>query len=254
MNLVLFSESEISNGSITLSDRRSEHIANVLNPKPGDRIRIGIIGGMAGTAVFDGEENGIVRLVDPVFDVTPPLPWFDIMLAVPRPKVLHRLWAPLASLGARRIVLVNAAKVEKYYFDTHWLSPETYIPLLMEGLEQASTTAMPEVVIKRSFRKFVEDDVPREWPDSPKFVAHPRISGKSAITTGYSQPEPDAPLPLVAIGPEGGWTDFELELLFKAGFAPLSLGVRALRTDIACAAIAGALAGAEVFEGRAVFG
>jgi RsmE family RNA methyltransferase len=53
-------------------------------------------------------------------------------------------------------------------------------------------------------------------------------------------------MPTIAIGPEGGWTEFELSLLEKADFKPLTLGDRALRTDIAIAAIAGALSGATV--------
>ena len=42
---------------------------------------------------------------------------------------------------------------------------------------------------------------------------------------------------LLAVGPEGGWVPFELELLQAHGFAPVSLGARALRTDTACIAL-----------------
>ncbi|NET73385.1 MAG: 16S rRNA (uracil(1498)-N(3))-methyltransferase, partial [Sphaerospermopsis sp. SIO1G2] len=35
---------------------------------------------------------------------------------------------------------------------------------------------------------------------------------------------------IIAIGPEGGWTDAELELAIKSGFQPVSLGRRILRT------------------------
>ena len=58
-----------------------------------------------------------------------------------------------------------------------------------------------------------------------------------------ANPAPNAALPLLAIGPEGGWTDFELGLLEKVGFRRLTLGVRPLRTDVAICALAGALAG-----------
>jgi len=42
---------------------------------------------------------------------------------------------------------------------------------------------------------------------------------------------------LLAIGPEGGWTDFELKLLRKHGFNTISMGSRTLRTDTACIAL-----------------
>jgi 16S rRNA (uracil1498-N3)-methyltransferase len=41
----------------------------------------------------------------------------------------------------------------------------------------------------------------------------------------------------VAIGPEGGWTDEEVEMFDALGFARFSLGARILRTDMACVAV-----------------
>ena len=38
---------------------------------------------------------------------------------------------------------------------------------------------------------------------------------------------------MVAIGPEGGWIPFELDLLEARGFVPFSLGSRILRVDVA---------------------
>jgi hypothetical protein len=52
---------------------------------------------------------------------------------MPRPKVLRRLWAPLASLGIGRIVLTNANKVERYYFDSKALEIETIREELLRG-------------------------------------------------------------------------------------------------------------------------
>lgn len=38
---------------------------------------------------------------------------------------------------------------------------------------------------------------------------------------------------LLAIGPEGGWVDFELGLFAEAGFECVHMGARILRTDVA---------------------
>lgn len=38
---------------------------------------------------------------------------------------------------------------------------------------------------------------------------------------------------LLAIGPEGGWVDFELGLFAEAGFQCVHMGPRILRTDVA---------------------
>lgn len=247
MNLILLKKEEISSGRAILNDRRARHIAGVLKPKAGEWLRVGILNGKAGTAKVESIDKGIVTLASFNLDKTAPAPWFDIMLAVPRPKVLHRLWAPLASLGVRQIILINAAKVEKCYFDTHWLNQDSYTPLLQEGLEQSCTTQMPSVEIIKAFKPFIEDQIPQRFPNSPKLVAQPRLNGNNRPLEPFTQnPPQDADLPLIAIGPEGGWTEFEFNLLEKADFKPLTLGDRALRTDIAIAAIAGALSGATV--------
>jgi 16S rRNA (uracil1498-N3)-methyltransferase len=43
--------------------------------------------------------------------------------------------------------------------------------------------------------------------------------------------------PLLAVGPEGGWTDDEVGLLESKGFGRYSLGPRILRTDTATIAL-----------------
>jgi RsmE family RNA methyltransferase len=42
---------------------------------------------------------------------------------------------------------------------------------------------------------------------------------------------------LVAIGPEGGWNDFELALLERHGFVRAGVGSRTLATTAACIAV-----------------
>ena len=70
---------------------------------------------------------------------------------------MQRLWAQLAALGVGRIILTNAARVERDYFDTHVLTAACYRPLLVEGLQQARDTRVPLVSIHRQFKILVED-------------------------------------------------------------------------------------------------
>ena len=59
-----------------------------------------------------------------------------------------RIWAQVAAIGVGQIILTNAERVERNYFDTHWLAPESYRPLLIEGLQQARDTRLPAVSIQ----------------------------------------------------------------------------------------------------------
>lgn len=241
MNLILLDPEEAAGKRIVLDGRRAAHALEILRVEPGDTVRVGVEGGGTGRARVIAAAQGRVVLETPPFDVPSPRPWFDLVIAMPRPKVMHRMWAPLASMGARRIFVINAAKVEKFYFDSHWLDSGTWLPLLREGMEQACTTFLPQVAVCRKFRPFVEDEVPRLFAGAPKFVAHPYADAAAPPRFPDNPPE-GSPLPVVAIGPEGGWTSFELELLVSKGFKPFSIGSRPLRTDTATFAILGAIA------------
>ena len=162
-----------------------------------------------------------------------PRPRVDLLLALPRPKVLRRLWAQLAALGVGQIILTNAERVERNYFDTHVVTEPCYRPLLIEGLQQARDTWLPVVSVHRQFRVLIEDDLPALFPDGHRLVAHPGYGSTDAslTTTGVNERV------LLAVGPEGGWNEFELKLLAAHGFHPFDMGGRTLRTDTACIAL-----------------
>ncbi len=88
----------------------------------------------------------------------PPLP-LNLVLALPRPKMLKRLLIDAASLGIKRIVLINAWKVDKSYWRTPNLKAGLLREKLLLGLEQAGDTVLPELIQAPRFRPFVEDDL-----------------------------------------------------------------------------------------------
>jgi RsmE family RNA methyltransferase len=130
-------------------------------------------------------------------------------------------------------MITNAAKVERCYFDTHVLAPEYVRERLLDGLAQARDTRVPEVTVHASFRRLVED-VLRPGDYAARIVAdesalRDRIT-VGAVCAGIGASD----RVLVAIGPEGGWVDFERALLQKVGFRAVTLGSRILRSDVAC--------------------
>ena len=236
MNLIILKpEDLIDPGLAELSDHRAKHIYSVLKAKPGQLLRIGMLNGPIGTGTVLGVGKNKVCLECAFNEEVPDKPRIDLLLAMPRPKVLKRLWAQLAALGVGRIVLVNAAKVERYYFDSHVLEPDFYTPLLIEGLQQARCTHLPEVVVRDRFKPFVEDELDGLFGDHLKLMADP--GGKKRL----SDFEYTGSKTLLAIGPEGGWVPYELDLLQAHGFQRFGLGRRILRTDTACIALLGQL-------------
>jgi RsmE family RNA methyltransferase len=234
MNLILLEADEVSDaGDVRLSGARAAHLLNVLHVQPGHQLRVGVVDGARGTAIVQSAGDGSVTLRCALEADVPRRPAIDLLLAVPRPKVMRRLWAQIAALGVGRIILTNAEKVERNYFDTDILAPETYRPLLIEGLQQARDTRLPVVSIHRQFKILIEDELDRLVGRGRRVVADPSATRPIAdvIREGADQRL------LLAVGPEGGWNAFELRLLQAHGFQAAGMGLRTLRTDTACVAL-----------------
>jgi 16S rRNA (uracil1498-N3)-methyltransferase len=218
---------------VALSGARAEHLLKVLTVAPGARVRVGVVDGPCGVGTVQAITGGTVALHCALETIVPPRPRVDLLLALPRPKVMRRLWAQIAAIGVGQIILTNADRVERNYFDAHVLTPERYLPLLMEGLQQARDTRRPAVSIHRRFKVLVEDDLDGLFRHGLRLVADPGAERSAGATV---RANPDTRV-LLAVGPEGGWNDFETALLEAHGFQSVSIGPRTLRTDTACVAL-----------------
>lgn len=243
MNLLLLDPVELdADGGATLADARARHLLDVLRVEPGCRVRAGLLDGPIGEAevVAAEPEAGRVRLRPLWTGGPPPRPPRELLLAMPRPKALKRLWAPLAAAGVARIVILKAAKVERMYFDSDALDATLVRARLIEGLAQAGDTRLPEVSVRRRFRPFVEDELTEaRAPGERRLVAQPGAGPRIAerVRPGHHV--------TLAVGPEGGWTDFELDLLEQRGFERVSMGPRVLRSDHAALALLALVADAQ---------
>lgn len=234
MNLLLLYDSDfVADDEVSLGGDRARHAREVLGASVGDHLRVGRLGGKVGTAVVRSEDGDALRLSVKLDTEPPSRPKIDLVLAMPRPKALRRILPGLASMGVDRVVLTNAARVEKSYFDAKVLEEENVARLFDLGLEQGRETIRPTLRLAKRLKPFVEDELDEFCgPDAVRRIAHPASEDQ-----GFGEPS----LPLVlAVGPEGGWVPFELSLFEERGFAPVSLGPRPLRTEVAVPALIGA--------------
>lgn len=234
MNLILlFPDDLINNERARITGRRFRHVLAVLRAGVGDELVVGLLGGRIGTGLITRIEDAVLEM-DVSFDRDPPagLP-LTVVLALPRPKVLRRVLHTLAVMGVKRIVLVNAARVEKSFWQTPFLTPEAIGRQLVLGLEQSRDTSMPEVLLKPRFKPFIEDELPGMIKGSLSLVAHPG----SAVTCPRDIRGPAT----LAVGPEGGFVLYEIEKLASLGFTPVNLGERVLNVESAIPALIGRL-------------
>ncbi|MEW5743927.1 MAG: 16S rRNA (uracil(1498)-N(3))-methyltransferase [Nitrospirota bacterium] len=227
MNLILLSEDDFIEPPhrVRLRGRRFTHIAEVHRAAAGDELAVGLLNGPAGTGRIVSVARDSIDM-ELHLDRTPPPPLpVTLVLALPRPKVLKRALVAAATLGIKRIFLINAYRVEKSFWKSPVMSRENVREYLMLGLEQARDTVMPDVSLRPRFKPFVEDELPEIARGSIALVAHPAAS--DPCPRSVQRPV------VAAIGPEGGFIPYEIDLLRACGFTSVSLGARILRVETA---------------------
>jgi len=234
MNLILLRPAEINNNRVTLTDHRADHIITVLKSSPGDSLKTGIVNGPVGKSKVLEVSSDSVILETTIEGDTPPRPQTDLILALPRPIMLKRILSQAAALGVARIFLVNANRVEKSFFSASLLQDDAYNKYLQHGLEQAVDSLFPEISVHNRFKPFVEDFLPEISKDYPlQIVAHPE--GQKKLADIATLPLTDRVL--LAIGPEGGWVEFEITKFEEQGFEAFAMGPRILKVDTAVSAL-----------------
>ncbi|MEB3354762.1 MAG: 16S rRNA (uracil(1498)-N(3))-methyltransferase [Cyanobacteriota bacterium] len=226
MNIVLLHTSDwIAVDLAMVRDQRAEHIRMVLKAQVGDSLRVGLLGGLCGQALIEAVEPEGVRLRVALTEPPPPRHRFDIVLALPRPKMLRRILRQCAEFGIANLHLIHSARVEKSYWQSPLLKPAQLEEALLAGLERSRDTVAPRVHLHRHFRPFVEDQLPGVCAGRPCWLAH--MEAPLALADA-------PPLPaVVMIGPEGGFVPFEIQLAESVIAQRVGLGVRTLSVDTA---------------------
>lgn len=228
MNLLILDPAEIDCSEATLTGRRAEHLLRVLKVAPGDVLRVGVINGKLGSGRVLAIEGAAVRLAvelerEPTCDLH-----VELILALPRPIMLQRILKQATVLGVRRFYLIRSRRVEKSFFHSPVLESEKIRSLLLEGMEQAMDTWLPEVTIHHQFKPFIEDVLPTLAGQG--LIAHPDAGGTLA---GLPVSGEQGQRLLLAVGPEGGWSDYELQCFMDHGFYGFTMGSRILHVDTA---------------------
>lgn len=230
MNLLLLSADDLidSNHAI-IKDRRLQHIQHVYQSEIGDYLEVGIINGNKGVAEITELNSQQATLAFKLTQAPPPKLPLTLLLALPRPKMLRRILQTIATMGVSKLILINSYKVEKSFWQTPFLHPEAIRHQLLLGLEQAKDTILPEVQLAKRFKPFVEDELPLLSQYTTNLIAHLGVS--NPCPSHLTEPT------ILAIGPEGGWIDYEVDKLQQVGFQPIQLGERILRVETAVAAL-----------------
>ncbi len=235
MNLILLEEGDfVAPGRVRLRDRRLEHVRAIHRARPGDDLRVGLIGGQIGTGRVLSLERDVLELEVQLSEPPPAPSAVRLAVALPRPPSLRKLLQQATALGVKEFVLLHSERVEKSYWQSHGLAPEALQRQLVLGLEQARDTILPRVSLERRFARFARETLPALLAGSRGLVAHPEA--EQVCPRALAEP-----LTLI-VGPEGGFVPREIELLCAEGAEPVHLGPRLLRVETAVVALLARLA------------
>jgi 16S rRNA (uracil1498-N3)-methyltransferase len=137
-------------------------------------------------------------------------------------------WAleKLTELGVSRVIPMVAQRTEEHLAKAANKRVERWRKIAREASQQARRVAPPQIADPVALKKAIAEEKGSRIVLSE---AEEQVSLKSALS------ECGPPLAL-AFGPEGGWSETELELFSAAGWKPASLGNTILRAETAAIA------------------
>jgi RsmE family RNA methyltransferase len=240
MNCLILNEKDFDNNdpcsnTVTISGERLLHLLTILKARKSDSLKIGLLNGNLGTGIIKSiSDTTAILETSLTLNPPPPLPLL-LLCSLPRPKTLAKVLQTGTSLGIKRFIFMNSWRVEKSYWSNSLvMEPEKIKHHCILGLEQACDTILPSVGFKKLFKPFIEDEAGDLIKNTLPLVAHPPAENSTHRNVSGEYVT-------LALGPEGGFIDYEVALMEKQGFLPVTLGKRIIRTEFALATIVGRL-------------
>ena len=226
MNTLLFKQEQRQKNRVLINcPEKIAHVKNVLQASTGDVLKVGELNGLLGDAkILELTERYLLLEANLFQDAPAALPC-TLILALPRPQQFKRILVHLASLGIKKIVLIQSARVEKNYWQSPKLQTQEIESYLVEGLEQAQDTVLPTVEMHKHWPTFINNHLPALISNREAWLAQPG-------NFPYCPVAPTGEHVLI-VGPEGGFIDDEVQQLRAAGCKAVSIGQRILKVETA---------------------
>lgn len=181
-----------------------------------------------------GGHTGSVTAEIVLFRNPPPGSPVTLIIGLCRIKVFGRVLETATAMGVKVFHVINTQRTEPAYWTSRSTDPDFIQARLVAGLEQAVDTVMPEVHVWKDTEAFFKTELPRVADGAVNLVAHPSPTAQECPMAMRSPCN-------LAIGPEGGFVDSEIERLSELSFQPLSLGPRILPVETAVHVLLGKL-------------
>lgn len=205
--------------SFELSEESSKHAVQVLRMEAGETIQLtnGQGGLFTANITLAHKKHCQVSIVTAT---QIPLPNKQHAIAVSPLKNNSRIeWflEKATELGIQRIIPLICQRTEKQV-----VKQERWQQILIAAMLQSQQAWLPKLDAPTKFVDAIQTSF-----QGNQLIAHCLPSDKPSLTTFTAENS------LILIGPEGDFTESEIELALAAGFQPVSLGNTRLRTETA---------------------
>jgi 16S rRNA (uracil1498-N3)-methyltransferase len=226
MNIILF-EQLPQNNTLFSGDFRFNHIRKVLKLTKGDSCFIGEVNKESYNVVITSiDEKQLTYEIVESFPFEEPLP-ITLIVGQVRPISMKRILREAVSFGVKHILLVGTDTSERSYQEAKLYTQGGYKEYLLSGAMQSGKTAISSLTLYDSVDSFLQKSV---------YCPYSIILDNTSDAVPLWKLPPITQEVALAVGPERGWSERELNLFKKQGWTFASLGNRVLRTETACSA------------------
>lgn len=218
---------QVSGSRAILTGSHAQHLSRVLRAKIGQECDIAADGELRRGRIVHIDDNHVeFELGDAVLVPTS----LNVILALSIFKFDRMEWAieKCTELGVTRIIPVVAARTEKHLADASAKRVDRWRRLATQASEQSRRLTAPEISDPAQLKDAVS------IPAACRIVLS-EVEQNATLKDALTDVQPSQDL-ILAIGPEGGWTENELKLFSEARWQPASLGGTILRVETAAIA------------------
>ncbi|NDC37623.1 MAG: 16S rRNA (uracil(1498)-N(3))-methyltransferase [Proteobacteria bacterium] len=242
MNLLLLRSSDLRGANYArVEGARAVELAQAHRLALGLRVRAGVLDGLLGHATVRSLSADAVELELDLSQSPPARLPCVLVVGLSRPQTIKKVLQAAVTLGVEELHFVRSERGEKSYSSATILTRELLSQELALGLAQAVDTVPPKVEVHQRFRPFVEDRLPVSLHETAGGIPVKLLADTSAdggapreLTTSSA-----ASRYVIAVGPEAGWSSYEVDKFKEHQFTSISLGPRMLRVETAVAVLLG---------------
>jgi 16S rRNA (uracil1498-N3)-methyltransferase len=218
---------EVSGDRAALTGTHADHLIRVLRTRLGEEFDI-VSGSLVrrGIVARIGEQRVEFDLAEQVH--TPPPAPIGLFLAIFKFDRMEWAIEKATELGVARILPVIAARTDAHLASAAVKRVDRWRKIALQASEQSRRSAPPEIRDPIRFREAAT--VPAETR-----IVLSESEAATQLRDAFRQRNGEADV-LLALGPEGGWTEDELGQFQKQGWRSASLGPTILRAETAAIA------------------